>query len=94
LDLRVNRISDDGFKLIIKSTMLNNVRDLKLDVNKVTAGGAVQLSHLCNIPKLKKLKVRGNDFGEKGASFIATTMALRGLVHLNLSRNDISDVGV
>jgi len=65
--LRVNRIGDDGFKALVKSEKLNNIRDIKLDMNKITQAGAVQLSHLCNIPDLKKLKVRANDFGELGA---------------------------
>ena len=60
LDLRVNRIGDAGFKTLVKSEKLNNIRDLKLDMNKITQGGAVQLSHLCNIPELRKLKVRDN----------------------------------
>ena len=38
--------------------------------------------------------MRDNDFQERGAQFIATTYALRNLVHLNLSRNNIGDKGV
>jgi hypothetical protein len=41
LDLRVNRIGDAGFKTLVKSEKLNNIRDLKLDMNKITQGGAV-----------------------------------------------------
>lgn len=36
LDLRVNRIGDDGFKALVKSEKLNCIRDLKIDMNKVT----------------------------------------------------------
>ena len=38
--------------------------------------------------------MRDNDLGELGAQFIATTYAMRNLIHLNLSRNEIGDKGV
>ena len=63
-------------------------------MNKISSSGSVQLSHLCNIPKIKKLKIRVNDFGDIGAQYIATSLAMRNLTLLNLSRNDIGDKGV
>ena len=52
IDLRLNRIGDDGFKELIKSEKLSKIRDLKLDLNKITFNGTQQLSVKCNIPGL------------------------------------------
>ena len=38
--------------------------------------------------------MRDNELGELGAQFIATTYAMRNLIHLNISRNEIGDKGV
>jgi hypothetical protein len=41
IDLRLNKIGDMGFKFLIRSETMNNLRDLRVDMNKITQTGAV-----------------------------------------------------
>jgi len=93
LDLRNNKISNSGFQSIINSTLYPKIRDVRLDINKVQEVGAKQLTYSCNLETLEKLSIRGNHFGEKGCLFVQV-YALRNLMVLNMSRNDIKDEGV
>lgn len=41
IDLRINKIGDMGFKFLIRSEIFCNLKDLRVDMNKITQTGAV-----------------------------------------------------
>ena len=86
LDLRNNRIATEGFVELIKSTRFQNLVDLRVDMNKID--DAKQITYNCQLDKLQKFSVRDNSFGSKGCFYIQV-YALRNLIELNLSKNDI-----
>jgi len=86
LDLRNNIIGTKGFVELIKSPRFSNLLDLRVDMNKID--DAKQITYNCQLDKLRKFSVRDNQFGSKGCFYIQV-FALRNLIEINLSKNDI-----
>lgn len=49
LDLRINKLGDEGFKALIQSKNYPKLTAIKIDRNKLEDTGAEQLVKICNI---------------------------------------------
>ena len=64
LDLRKNRLGDEGLKVLINSEKIRNVIDLDLRNNQITRQGMILLSETKNLLNLETLDLRVNKLGK------------------------------
>ena len=65
LDLRKNRLGDDGLEVLLSSEKIKNVRNLDLRNNQITRKGMILLSETKNLSNLEYLDLRVNKLGKK-----------------------------
>jgi len=65
LDLRKNRLGDEGLEVLLKSKKIRNVRDLDLRNNQITRQGMILLSQTKNLLNLECLDLRVNKLGKR-----------------------------
>lgn len=61
INLCNNRVGNLGFESLVKSKLFPKLRDLRLDMNKVSE--TKQLAYMCHLDNITKLQVRDNKFG-------------------------------
>ena len=65
LDLRKNRLGDEGLEVLLNSEKIKNVRDLDLRNNQITRQGMLLLSETRNLLNLESLDLRVNKLGKR-----------------------------
>jgi len=65
LDLRKNRLGDEGLEVLLSSEKIRNVRELDLRNNQITRQGMILLSKTRNLLDLEKLDLRVNKLGKR-----------------------------
>ena len=65
LDLRKNRLGDEGLEVLVNSEKIRNVRELDLRNNQITRCGMVIMSNTKNLLNLQRLDLRVNKLGKR-----------------------------
>ena len=65
LDLRKNRLGDEGLEVLLNSEKIRNVRELDLRNNQITRCGMVIMSNTKNLLNLQRLDLRVNKLGKR-----------------------------
>ena len=65
LDLRKNRLGDEGLEVLLNSEKIRNIRNLDLRNNQITRKGMILLSETNNLFNLEYLDLRVNKLGKK-----------------------------
>ena len=65
LDLRKNRLGDEGLEVLVNSEKIRNVRELDLRNNQITRQGMVIMSNTKNLLNLQRLDLRVNKLGKR-----------------------------
>ncbi len=65
LDLRKNRLGDEGLEVLLNSEKIRNVRELDLRNNQITRLGMVIMSNTKNLLNLQRLDLRVNKLGKR-----------------------------
>ena len=65
LDLRKNRLGDEGLEVLLNSEKIRNLKDLDLRNNQITRQGMILLSETKNLLNLEYLDLRVNKLGKK-----------------------------
>jgi len=65
LDLRKNRLGDEGLEVLVNSEKIRNVRELDLRNNQITRCGMVIISNTKNLLNLQRLDLRVNKLGKR-----------------------------
>jgi len=65
LDLRKNRLGDEGLEVLLNSEKIRNVRELDLRNNQITRYGMVIMSNTKNLLNLQRLDLRVNKLGKR-----------------------------
>ena len=65
LDLRKNRLGDEGLEVLVNSEKIRNVRELDLRNNQITRCGMVIMSKTKNLLNLQRLDLRVNKLGKR-----------------------------
>ena len=65
LDLRKNRLGDEGLEVLLNSEKIRNVRELDLRNNQITRLGMVIMSNTKNLLNLQRLDLRVNQLGKR-----------------------------
>ena len=65
LDLRKNRLGDEGLEVLLNSEKIRNVRKLDLRNNQITRQGMIFLSESRNLYNLENLDLRVNKLSKK-----------------------------
>ena len=65
LDLRKNRLGDEGLEVLVNSEKIRNVRELDLRNNQITRCGMVIMSNTKNLVNLQRLDLRVNKLGKR-----------------------------
>jgi hypothetical protein len=65
LDLRKNKLGDEGLEVLLDSEKIRNVRELDLRNNQITRKGMLLLSGTNNLLNLESLDLRVNKLGKK-----------------------------
>tara|TARA_Y100001936_G_scaffold245031_1_gene286351 strand:+ start:1578 stop:2120 length:543 start_codon:yes stop_codon:yes gene_type:complete len=65
LDLRKNRLGDEGLEVLLNSKKIRNIKDLDLRNNQITRQGMILLSETKNLLNLECLDLRVNKLGKK-----------------------------
>ena len=65
LDLRKNKLGDEGLEVLLASEKIRNVRELDLRNNQITRKGMILLTETKNLLNLEKLDLRVNKLGKR-----------------------------
>ena len=65
LDLRKNRLGDEGLEVLLNSEKIRNIKNLDLRNNQITRLGMILLSETKNLLNLEYLDLRVNKLGKK-----------------------------
>ena len=65
LDLRKNRLGDEGLEVLLNSEKIRNVQELDLRNNQITRQGMLMLSKTENLLNLERLDLRVNKLGKR-----------------------------
>jgi hypothetical protein len=65
LDLRKNKLGDEGLEVLLASDKIRNVRELDLRNNQITRKGMLLLSGTKNLLNLESLDLRVNKLGKR-----------------------------
>jgi hypothetical protein len=65
LDLRKNKLGDEGLEVLLASEKIRNVRELDLRNNQITRKGMLLLSCTKNLLNLESLDLRVNKLGKR-----------------------------
>ena len=65
LDLRKNRLGDEGLEVLLNSEKIKNLKDLDLRNNQITRQGMLILSKTENLLNLQRLDLRVNKLGKR-----------------------------
>ena len=65
LDLRKNRLGDEGLEVLLNSEKIRNVQELDLRNNQITRQGMLILSKTENLLNLQRLDLRVNKLGKR-----------------------------
>ena len=70
MNLKQNKVGDDGMILLSKANWMKNLKELDLQWNGITELGARKFAGSLGFPKLRILKLWGNEIGERGRNDI------------------------
>ena len=65
LDLRKNKLGDEGLEVLLDSEKIRNIRELDLRNNQITRKGMLLLSGTNNLLNLESLDLRVNKLGKR-----------------------------
>ena len=65
LDLRKNRLGDEGLEVLLNSEKIRNVQELDLRNNQITREGMIIISKTENLMNLQRLDLRVNKLGKR-----------------------------
>ena len=65
LDLRKNKLGDEGLEVLLASEKIRNVRELDLRNNQITRKGMLLLANTENLLNLESLDLRVNKLGKR-----------------------------
>ena len=65
LDLRKNRLGDEGLEVLLNSEKIRNVQELDLRNNQITREGMLIISKTENLLNLQRLDLRVNKLGKR-----------------------------
>ncbi|MDC1153451.1 hypothetical protein OAT06_05540 [Nitrospinaceae bacterium] len=65
LDLRKNRLGDEGLEVLLNSEKIRNVQELDLRNNQITREGMIIISKTENLLNLQRLDLRVNKLGKR-----------------------------
>ncbi|PZM87227.1 MAG: hypothetical protein DLD55_02525 [candidate division SR1 bacterium] len=94
LNLRRNKIGDDGVQALAKKRKLKEGVSLDLGGNKIGDEGAKALAEHWELKEGVSLDLQGNKIGDAGAKALAEHWELKDGVSLDLRRNKIGADGV
>ena len=89
-DLSNLGIGDIECEFIAKHDGFDNLAQLYLELNKITAEGVRQLAHSRNIANLRLLSLDRNKVGDEGIRYIVGSENLQNLAHLMVEYNEIT----
>lgn len=65
LDLRQNRLGDEGFEVIVRSEIFKNLKELDVRNNQITRVGVESFSKTSTLTRLETLDLRLNKLGKR-----------------------------
>jgi len=94
LTISNNRIRDDGVIAISNSLKYNiSLQELNMSKNMITSEGTKHITEAIQVNKtLKQLDLSINKIADEGTNFISDALIF--LQHLNISHNNITDIGI
>jgi uncharacterized protein (TIGR02996 family) len=95
LDLCGNELGDEAVSHISRTAKLSRVRSLDLGFNRLTDRGVSELARTSTLASLTELSLNDNrEITHEGVAALSASPGLGGLTRLDLSGNNINEIGV
>jgi uncharacterized protein (TIGR02996 family) len=93
LDLRSQKIGDEGLTALAQSPHLTEVRELDLENNRIGPAGAVALGISRHTAGLRRVDLSGNPIGDRGAAALSESAFFPAIERIILRECAIGDEG-